>query len=222
MDTVFKEIKVFDTKFILFLSSLILIESSDSIIHNLNKVKNNENNDVPESITKLIKIEKDTICHLKMEAESNNLISGIQINPVNYCNMQCSYCFASNEEQGKVDIMTISTAKDCLNFLTEHCSSKDEIIVTIIGGEPFLNIPAFKTILDYGEELSKSLNKKFRFVTTTNGTILNDDIISMINKYKVNVMVSQDSNNKIINDQLRQMKDASYSQYDILKYDGSI
>ena len=73
------------------------------------------------------------------------------------------------------------------------------------GGEPLLNWEVCKALVHYGRELEKKTDKHFRFTLTTNGLLINDEVIDFCNKEMENVVLSLDGR-KAVHDYLRKQK----------------
>ena len=94
------------------------------------------------------------------------------------CNLNCSYCFAkASEYHGKECIMSLSTAKRSIDFLIENSKGRHNLEVDFFGGEPLLNWDVCKGTIEYARKSEKDANKNFRFTLTTNGMLINDEII---------------------------------------------
>jgi uncharacterized protein len=133
----------------------------------------------------------------KVNENSNfkkNIIKSIQINNINTCNLSCKYCFADLHNK---KVMDIKTAIKSIDFLFNNSNGADEVSITIIGGEPLLNINVFKKIVEYSRYKSKVYNRKLNIMTTTNGTLLKEETKNYLKENDINVMVSLDSNKKI-------------------------
>ena len=129
------------------------------------------------------------------------------------CNLSCKYCFA---EEGlyhgkKAELMPFEVGKQALDFLVANSGSRRNLEVDFFGGEPLLNFDVVKQLVAYGRELEKTHDKHFRFTLTTNGVLLNDDIMEFANKEMDNVVLSIDGR-KEIHDLMRpfQRGDGSY------------
>lgn len=131
------------------------------------------------------------------------------------CNLACKYCFAEEGEyHGKKAIMSYDVGKRALDFLVENSGNRHNLEVDFFGGEPLLNFSTVKKLVEYGRNLENEHNKKFRFTLTTNGILLNDDIIDFCNKEMDNVVLSIDGR-KEINDLMRPFRNKKGS-YDII------
>lgn len=119
------------------------------------------------------------------------------------CNLACEYCFASKGDYAtQRSLMSYEVACKALEFLAQNSGTRRNIEVDFFGGEPLLNFGVIKRVVDYGRELEKSTNKIFHFTVTTNGTILNQEILDFINENMDNIVISLDGR-KCINDAMR-------------------
>jgi len=119
------------------------------------------------------------------------------------CNLSCRYCFAGEGEyNGPRALMSPETGRQALDYLIEQSGSRVNLEVDFFGGEPLLNWETVKELVRYGRSREKEANKKFRFTLTTNGVLLNDEIMEFCNKEMGNVVLSIDGR-KEIHDKMR-------------------
>ena len=119
------------------------------------------------------------------------------------CNLACKYCFAGEGEyHGDRGLMSLEVGKKALDYLVEHSGNRVNLEVDFFGGEPLLNWEVVKQLVAYGRSLEGPKNKKFRFTLTTNGTLLNDEIMEFVNREMHNLVLSIDGR-KEINDHMR-------------------
>ena len=119
------------------------------------------------------------------------------------CNLACQYCFAEEGEyHGRRALMSFEVGKKALDFLVANSGNRVNLEVDFFGGEPLMNWQVVKDLVKYGRSLEKTHNKKFRFTLTTNGILLNDEIIEFLNQEMSNVVLSIDGR-KEINDLMR-------------------
>ncbi len=119
------------------------------------------------------------------------------------CNLACRYCFAEEGEyHGRRALMSYEVGKKALDFLVANSGNRVNLEVDFFGGEPTLNFDVVKQLVAYGRSLEEANNKKFRFTLTTNGVLLNDEIMEFANKEMANVVLSIDGR-KEINDLMR-------------------
>lgn len=173
-----------------------------------------------EDIEALIKdgrlFAKDTF-----EAEAVNfkrrqgVVKAICLHVAHDCNLACKYCFAGKGEyDGPKGLMSFETGKRALDFLIEQSGTRRNLEVDFFGGEPLLNWEVCKKLVAYGREQEKKHNKNFRFTLTTNGLLINDDVIDFCNKEMANVVLSLDGR-KITNDAMRVSANGTGS-YDLI------
>ena len=131
------------------------------------------------------------------------------------CNLACKYCFAGKGEyQGEREIMSLEVGKKALDFLVENSGSRRNLEVDFFGGEPLLNFEVVKELVRYGRSIEKEKDKHFRFTLTTNGVLLNDEIMSFANENMDNVVLSIDGR-KGIHDMMRPFPNGDGS-YDLI------
>lgn len=131
------------------------------------------------------------------------------------CNLACKYCFAEEGEyKGRRALMSFEVGKKALDYLVKNSGSRKNLEVDFFGGEPLMNWEVVKQLVEYGRSLEEPYNKKFRFTLTTNGVLLNDEIIEYANKEMSNVVLSVDGR-KEIHDMMRPTRNGKGS-YDIV------
>ena len=131
------------------------------------------------------------------------------------CNLACKYCFAEEGEyHGRRALMSYEVGKAALDFLIANSGNRRNLEVDFFGGEPTLNFQVVKDLVAYGREQEKIHNKNFRFTLTTNGVLLNDDIMEFANKEMDNVVLSIDGR-KEVNDYMRPFRGGQGS-YDVI------
>ena len=114
------------------------------------------------------------------------------------CNLACKYCFAEEGEyHGRKALMSFEVGKKALDFLVASSGNRVNLEVDFFGGEPLLNWQVVKDLVAYGRSLEEPHHKKFRFTLTTNGVLLNDEILEFANKEMANIVLSIDGRQKI-------------------------
>jgi len=132
------------------------------------------------------------------------------------CNLACRYCFAEEGEyHGRRALMSCEVGKKALDFLVHNSGSRTNLEVDFFGGEPTMNWEVVKQLTEYGRSLEKDNNKKFRFTLTTNGILLNDEILEFANKEMSNIVLSIDGRREV-NDRMRPTRNGNGSSYDII------
>jgi uncharacterized protein len=120
------------------------------------------------------------------------------------CNLSCKYCFAQEGEyhQNKRELMSYETGKRALDYLIENSGSRRNLEVDFFGGEPLMNFEVVRRLVEYGRSIENKYDKNFRFTLTTNGVLLNDEILDFANKEMSNLVLSIDGR-KEIHDRMR-------------------
>lgn len=119
------------------------------------------------------------------------------------CNLACQYCFAEEGEyHGHRALMSFEVGKKALDFLIANSGNRRNLEVDFFGGEPLMNWEVVKQLVEYGRSKEKEYNKNFRFTMTTNGVLLNDEIMDYCNREMSNVVLSLDGR-KEVNDKMR-------------------
>ena len=131
------------------------------------------------------------------------------------CNLTCDYCFAGQGKfSGERALMSLEVGKQAIDFLIANSGKRKNLEVDFFGGEPLMNFDVVKEIVAYARSAEKEHNKNFRFTLTTNGMLIDDDVIAFANKECHNVVLSLDGR-KEIHDKLRRTAGGKGS-YDII------
>ncbi|MFQ9509703.1 MAG: thioether cross-link-forming SCIFF peptide maturase [Lachnospiraceae bacterium] len=131
------------------------------------------------------------------------------------CNLACKYCFAEEGEyHGRRALMSFEVGKKALDFLIANSGNRRNLEVDFFGGEPLLNWDVVKQLVEYGRSREEECNKNFRFTLTTNGVLLNDEIMEFCNKEMSNVVLSLDGRQEV-NDKMRPFRSGKGS-YDLI------
>jgi uncharacterized protein len=131
------------------------------------------------------------------------------------CNLACKYCFAEEGEyHGRRALMSYEVGKKALDFLIANSGNRKNLEVDFFGGEPLMNWQVVKDLVKYGREQEELHNKKFRFTLTTNGVLLNDEILEFANKEMSNIVLSIDGR-KEVHDYMRPFRKGQGS-YDLI------
>ncbi|AFS77852.1 radical SAM domain-containing protein [Gottschalkia acidurici 9a] len=222
----FHTIDINKRKYLFLPNSLFLFDFDSEIMQIANDIGKIDgfNNRIDTNNKKVIKdyLEKDKKAEQYNKEFINKFnsskirITGCEINVFYGCNLACKYCFACDGGHGKQYTMTKEIARKTIDYILDNSEESPKIKVTIIGGEPLLNMSAFKEIIEYGSIEAKKRNKKIYFATTTNGTLLDANNVNIFEKHNIPYMVSLDSHIKETNDYLRPGKNGESSYDDIM------
>ena len=134
---------------------------------------------------------------------SGDVVKALCLHVAHTCNLNCSYCFASQGKyHGDRALMSFEVGKRALDFLIEHSGHRTNLEVDFFGGEPLMNWDVVKQLVAYARTQEEPNHKKFRFTLTTNGMLIDDDVIDFANREMSNVVLSLDGR-KEIHDRLR-------------------
>ncbi len=149
-------------------------------------------------------------------ADRPTVVKALCLHIAHDCNLACRYCFAEEGEyHGRRAMMSFEVGKKALDFLVANSGSRKNLEVDFFGGEPTMNFEVVKQLVEYGRSIEKEHNKNFRFTLTTNGILLDDEIMEFANKEMSNVVLSIDGR-KEINDLMRPTRNNHGSSYDII------
>jgi uncharacterized protein len=134
----------------------------------------------------------------RFKEKSANIVKALCLHVAHTCNLNCSYCFASQGKyHGDRAVMSFEVGKHALDFLIAHSGSRRNLEVDFFGGEPLMNFDVVKQLVAYAREREKETGKNFRFTLTTNGMLIDDDVIDFANREMSNVVLSLDGRKEI-------------------------
>ncbi|MBQ5812937.1 MAG: thioether cross-link-forming SCIFF peptide maturase [Clostridia bacterium] len=134
---------------------------------------------------------------------TNTVIKALCLHVAHTCNLNCEYCFASQGKyHGERAVMSFEVGKRAIDFLVENSGTRRNLEVDFFGGEPLMNWQVCKDIVAYARSIEKEKGKNFRFTLTTNGMLVDDEVIDFANREMHNVVLSLDGRQHI-HDRLR-------------------
>ena len=159
----------------------------------------------------------EDIYEKSIEAFTNRetVVKALCLHIAHDCNLKCQYCFAEEGEyHGRRALMSFEVGKKALDFLVASSGSRVNLEVDFFGGEPLMNWQVVKDLVAYGRSLEEAHHKKFRFTLTTNGVLLDDEIIDFANREMANIVLSVDGR-KAVHDRMRPLAGGQGS-YDLV------
>ena len=148
-------------------------------------------------------------------AQKPMVIKALCFHVAHSCNLACTYCFAGQGKyRGEDALMSFETGRRALDFLVENSGSRRNLEVDFFGGEPLVNFDVVKELTAYARSIEKEHNKNFRFTLTTNGLLIDDDVIDFCNREMSNVVLSLDGRREV-NDRFRKTINGKGS-YDVI------
>ena len=134
----------------------------------------------------------------ELKKKTSGVVKALCLHVAHTCNLNCAYCFASQGKyQGERAIMSYEVGKRALDFLIENSGSRRNLEVDFFGGEPLMNFDVVKDLVSYARSVEKEHGKNFRFTLTTNGVLIDDDVIDFANREMSNVVLSLDGRKEI-------------------------
>ena len=133
-----------------------------------------------------------------LKEKTAGVVKALCLHVAHTCNLNCAYCFASQGKyHGDRAVMSFEVGKRALDFLVENSGTRRNLEVDFFGGEPLLNWDVVKALVEYARSIEKEKGKNFRFTLTTNGMLINDDVIEFSNREMSNVVLSLDGRKEI-------------------------
>lgn len=159
---------------------------------------------------------EDTYENLAWDFKNRStVIKALCLHIAHDCNLACKYCFAGKGEYcGDKALMSFEVGKQALDFLVAHSGKRRNLEVDFFGGEPLMNWNVVKQLVAYARSIEKEAGKNFRFTLTTNGVLVDDEVIEFANKEMHNVVMSIDGR-KEVHDRFR-VNYAGQGSYDTI------
>ncbi|MBR5279187.1 MAG: thioether cross-link-forming SCIFF peptide maturase [Clostridia bacterium] len=133
-----------------------------------------------------------------LKRKTAGVVKALCLHIAHTCNLNCEYCFASQGKyHGERAVMSFEVGKRALDFLVENSGTRRNLEVDFFGGEPLMNFEVVKQLVEYARSIEKEKNKNFRFTLTTNGLLIDDDVIDFANREMSNVVLSLDGRKEI-------------------------
>ncbi len=192
----------------------------DEIASRLPQYKKEDIYEACDEIEELIKagqlftedVYRDTIVDFK---KRKTVVKALCLHIAHDCNLACKYCFAGEGEyHGDRSLMSFEVGKKALDFLIANSGNRVNLEVDFFGGEPLMNFQVVKDLVAYGRSREQECNKRFRFTLTTNGLLLDDEVMEFANKEMANVVLSIDGR-KEVHDYMRPTRNGKGS-YDLV------
>ncbi|MCC8047676.1 MAG: thioether cross-link-forming SCIFF peptide maturase [Oscillospiraceae bacterium] len=134
----------------------------------------------------------------KLKQKTAGVVKALCLHVAHTCNLNCSYCFASQGKySGERAVMSYEVGRRALDFLVENSGTRRNLEVDFFGGEPLMNFDVVKSLVAYARSIEKEKNKNFRFTLTTNGVLIDDDVIDFANRECSNIVLSLDGRKEV-------------------------
>ena len=134
----------------------------------------------------------------QLKQKTAGVVKALCLHIAHTCNLNCQYCFASQGKyHGERGLMSFEVGKQALDFLIENSGTRRNLEVDFFGGEPLMNFQVVKDLVAYARSVEKDKGKNFRFTLTTNGVLVDDDVIEWANRECSNVVLSLDGRKEV-------------------------
>lgn len=146
----------------------------------------------------------------------DNKMQMISLQVTQNCNLRCGYCIYGgdyNTRKHSEKVMSLDTAKKAIDFFIAHSSESDRIGIAFYGGEPLLNFPLIREIVQYVHH--EYPGKEYYFTITTNGTAFTEEILQCLEQNRFGVMISLDGDKKT-HDMNRKFKNSEKGSFDVV------
>lgn len=133
-----------------------------------------------------------------LKAKTSGVVKALCLHIAHTCNLNCAYCFASQGKyHGDRALMSFEVGRRALDFLVENSGTRHNLEVDFFGGEPLMNFEVVKQLVAYARSIEKEKGKHFRFTLTTNGVLVDEDVIDFANREMSNVVLSLDGRQEV-------------------------
>ena len=134
----------------------------------------------------------------ELKQKTSGVVKALCLHIAHTCNLNCSYCFASQGKyHGERTVMSWEVGKQAIDFLIAHSGTRRNLEVDFFGGEPLMNFDVVKKIVAYARSIEAQHGKHFRFTLTTNGLLIDQDVIDFANRECDNVVLSLDGRKEV-------------------------
>ena len=103
---------------------------------------------------------------------SSDYTKELLIMATNACNLRCKYCYETNKNAPSMDVDRIEEQIE--HELRKESGPYKKFVINFHGGEPLLVFDKIKQVVEWADEKLNDLD--ITYTTTTNGTVLNNEI----------------------------------------------
>jgi len=206
-----------------------VIENKEIIAKNRNSFPESKISEALKNISKLKKkgiLSNFKFKRLSIDSTAQNLpiikevldkkLSVLILNVTENCNLRCKYCiysgsYKNRRKHNNINDMPISIAKKSVDFFVKHNKESSSKQISFYGGEPLLRFEFIKEVIEY----AKKIDREIKFNITTNGTLLNENIIEYLNGVNIRYLTISIDGPKEIHDSNRQFVNG-FGTFDVL------
>ncbi len=125
------------------------------------------------------------------------------VNPTMNCNFKCWYCYETHEKKSQLNDETIQKIEKLIENVFIKNPNIKYIVLSFFGGEPLLFYDKMIKLIRGAKIITDNYNKGLELAITTNGLLINEEIISELNNYKISGFQITLDGNKEKHDQVR-------------------
>lgn len=182
------------------------VEEKEQIVEAAAKQLSRERCEVEETVEEILSLKEEGVLftediyekYIDSFKNRETVVKALCLHIAHDCNLACKYCFAGEGEyHGHRALMSLDVGRKALDFLVQNSGNRVNLEVDFFGGEPLMNWQVVKDLVAYGRSLEEPHHKKFRFTLTTNGVLLDDEVLAFANKEMSNVVLSIDGRKEI-------------------------
>jgi uncharacterized protein len=130
-------------------------------------------------------------------------LSTLVLNVNTGCNLSCTYCYKEDlAVPARGAKMSRATAEKSIELLLAQGTEREQVNVVFFGGEPLTNLPLIRSTVEYAERRGQEMGKQVNFSLTTNGTLLNPELIDWFDAHVFGLSISIDGP-KVVHDRHR-------------------
>ena len=162
----------------------------------------------------------EILCEYDIEnvrLKSNSMLRHAIISLTENCNLRCKYCAYHDvrfTNTNPLNDMSEATLKSALDFISTHSADSYETTVSFYGGESLLQLDKIKYAVEYLEKKNWR-GQKYNFRITTNGTLLEAEVVDYLVSKDIMCVISLDGP-VFIHDRYRVYKEGSPTYADII------
>jgi len=154
----------------------------------------------------------------RIELKSSSMLRHVVITLTEDCNFRCKYCgyhnnrFTNSSSLKSIDEITLRKA---LDFISDHSSDAYDTLISFYGGEPLLKFDLIKFAIEYLEK-KNCLGHKYNYRLTTNGSLLESNVVDYLVSKDITCTISLDGP-AYIHDRFRVYKNGRPTYSDVIR-----
>lgn len=158
--------------------------------------------------------QSETVCNNNLE-NKQKVLERLVIHVSNSCNLRCIYCYANG---GVYHSEEANLSEEMLQLIIKKFYEEFDKILMIqfFGGEPLMNLPLIRSACERIRKIDEERGYVTKFGLVTNGTLINDDFIKLVNEYEIGVTISYDGDVEV-NNMLRKYPNGEGASDTIIK-----